>query len=447
MDNDNKNLTINKIVIDEKTAEPKIVEVSAKEQAKQDKLIGKSEINAQKPEKTTKDKSSKQLSMNQFVDLDYSKNSVNSRQKMFKTIFTVVFAVFFVAIFVWTFYNDFFASEKPRASFSEILGIISKNWYFLIFALLSIFFVFFFKGLKLSILCRKMTGKWHFKTCQETGIVGLYYNNITPLAVGGQPFEIYHLSKHGVHGGVASSLPIISFFLNQLAFVILGFLALILYKGNLLNIPQNMFSAFAYDITTMLAIIGLICCLLMPSLVIMFSLMPRFCSKVVHYVMVLGNKLKIVKNPKLTTMKTMKTVFHNSKCIKKVSKSPLVFSSIFLLSFGEQLANSSIAYFTLKFFGFDWQSLTGIYEWLAVVQLCLILNAAVSFIPTPGNSGAADLSFYLLFEKGLTAGLAFPAMIVWRLLSYYSTILIGFIFTSSQHKADRKKNSENQLTE
>ena len=147
-------------------------------------------------------------------------------------------------------------------------------------------------------------------------------------------------------------------------------------------------------------------------------------------------------------MKTMKTVFHNSKCIKKVTKSPLVFASIFLISFGEQLAHCSIAYFTLKFFGFDWTTLYGIYEWLAVVQLCLVINAAVSFIPTPGNSGAADLSFYLLFEQGLqTAGLAFPAMLVWRLLSFYSTVLIGFIFTSTKHKTDRKRNSENQITE
>ncbi|MBQ7924256.1 MAG: flippase-like domain-containing protein, partial [Clostridia bacterium] len=78
---------------------------------------------------------------------------------------------------------------------------------------------FVLKGAKLSVFCKSMTGKFHFKTCFETGIIGHYYNNVTPLAVGGRPFEIYHLSKHGVRGGVATSLPIATFFLNQFAFV------------------------------------------------------------------------------------------------------------------------------------------------------------------------------------------------------------------------------------
>ena len=81
----------------------------------------------------------------------------------------------------------------------------------------------------------------------------------------------------------------------------------------------------------------------------------------------------------------------------------------------------------------------GFSEWLMVAQVCFILNAAISFTPTPGNSGAADLSFFSFFERGLAKGLAFPAMITWRLLVFYSFIIIGFIFASVKKKSDRKK--------
>ena len=135
----------------------------------------------------------------------------------------------------------------------------------------------------------------------------------------------------------------------------------------------------------------------------------------------------------------MKTVIQNSKCLKMVATRPLAFIVLVLCSFAEQAANVSIAYFTLKFFGFDVLGVNGFSEWLMVAQVCFILNAAISFIPTPGNSGAADLSFFAFFERGLAKGLAFPAMITWRLLVFYSFIIIGFIFASVKKKSDRKK--------
>lgn len=439
MDNKQDSHIVNKIEIDKSTAEPKIVEVPSSYFEKEEKTILAEEKKKEKENRKNNKPSVGQLSMDKYISASTSA-SVSQRQKTFKKIFTIIFVVFILGVFVWTFYNDFFSHKEDRIEFKEVFGIIGNNWQYLIFALISLSLVYIFKGLKLSLCCKHMTKKWHLKTCLETGVFGIYYNNITPLAVGGQPFEIYHLSKNGVHGGVAASLPIITFFLNQFAFVILGIIALILFQSNGFNLPSEMMGGFP-SLTSSLAIVGLICCMLMPTLVVTFCLMPKFCAKLVHLVMAIGNKLKLVKNPKVTTLKTMKTVFHNSQCIKKIAKSPLIFSLNFLLSFGEQLAHCSIAYFTLKFFGFNWEA-RNIMEWLQVVQLCLILNSAVSFIPTPGNSGAADLSFYMLFSNGLRAGLVFPAMIVWRVLSFYSTIIIGFIFSTTQHKKERKKQSE-----
>jgi uncharacterized protein (TIRG00374 family) len=112
-----------------------------------------------------------------------------------------------------------------------------------------------------------------------------------------------------------------------------------------------------------------------------------------------------------------------------------------IVGFCEQICSCSIAFFTLKFFGFDLlNAITGL-EWILVVQICFLLYSAISFIPTPGNSGAADLSFFWLFSAGLSGGFAFPAMMTWRILSYYSFIIIGFIFAKSKKYSDRKKQS------
>jgi uncharacterized protein (TIRG00374 family) len=196
------------------------------------------------------------------------------------------------------------------------------------------------------------------------------------------------------------------------------------------------------------AIVGLSFSLIMPVIIILFSLLPRFTSKLVAGVLHIGNKLHIIKNPKATAMKTYKTVIHNSRCIKKIASRPVVFISTFLMSFLEHICGTSIAYFVLCFFGFNWGG--GMVEWLQVVQLCVLINVAISIIPTPGNAGAADLSFYLLFKTGLglsaglqVSGYAFPAMITWRILSFYSTIIIGFAFTNLKKRSDRRKKLKN----
>ena len=125
--------------------------------------------------------------------------------------------------------------------------------------------------------------------------------------------------------------------------------------------------------------------------------------------------------------------------IKKFAKNPVALITTLLISIGENFTLCSIAYFTLKLFGYVNENANGFMEWLQIVQLSIILYASISFIPTPGNSGAADLSFYLLFTVGVSfAGLAFSAMVLWRILSYYSYIIIGFIFTTVNRKRDHK---------
>ena len=109
----------------------------------------------------------------------------------------------------------------------------------------------------------------------QTGVVGLYYNYVTPLAVGGQPFEIYHLSKHGITGGTAVSLPVATYFMHQLAFALLGVLSLVLFSIDAFMIVEN-FKGVAVTISLIysMAIVGLALGFLTPIGVVLFCLFP-----------------------------------------------------------------------------------------------------------------------------------------------------------------------------
>lgn len=421
---------VKRIEIDKSTRQPVVVDVPETEYLNQP--IEKADF---VETKSTKHAKRKDVAEKVF-GIKADEQNVDKRQKWFKKITTIVFIIFMGGVLAFTAYKDFFL-KKNFPSLSELKKIFGTGWLFFILAILSFVLSFFFKGLKNVLMCKTMTGKAHFTTCMETAIIGTYYNNVTPLAVGGQPFEIYHLSKHGVHGGVASSIPIASFFINQLAFVILGIASLVLFAGNTFNAPVNLFGIFSPAYYT-LTIIGLCCCIFVPSLVVLFSMLPRIGAKLVYLVVRVGKKLRIIKNPQETLQKTIKTVVHNSHCLKKIASKPLLFLALFILSFLENFASVSIAFFVLKGFGLS-LGLPFVVEWLIICSICFILFASITFIPTPGNSGAADLSFFLLFETVLYAGLAFPAMLVWRLFSFYSTIIVGFTFATLKKKADAKK--------
>ena len=429
-----KSIKLRQIKINEKTAEPTIINYTTENGPADIPVIAKDPAS----EKNKQTSIGKQIVMTGILGFDQTQKNIDRRQRALKRTVTIIFLVFVVAVLGYTFYNDFFASPHEPVSWENLWGTFSRTWYYFLLALLSLFLSYFFKGLRLSIICHSQTKKWHFKTCFETGIIGHYYNYVTPLAVGGQPFEIYHLSKHGVHGGVASSMPIIAFFIGQLAFVVMGTVSLVFFNTNVLNIPEA-FMAKLPTVFNILAIIGLFTCILMPFIVIVFSLLPRAGAKLVELYTFLGGKLRLLKDPKKTAYKTLKTVIHNSKCIKKFAKSPLALIATFLISVAETSALCSIAFFTLKFFGYNNPDANGMLEWLQILQMSIILYAAISFVPTPGNSGAADLSFYVLFTAGLSlAGLSFTAMTVWRILSYYSYIIIGFVFTTLNRKRDHR---------
>ena len=380
-----------------------------------------------------------------FISDDKQDEGVNKRQKLFKDICSILFIVFIISVIAITAYNDFFGENAGReqATFEEILQILGKNWWCLLIAVFFLFVSFFWKGLKNVVMCKALTGKGYFKLSIETAILGTYYNNVTPLAVGGQPFEIYHLSKHGVRGGAAASIPIASFFLNQLTFVILAVIALTMFNLNVLNAQAMIPESYAPTLS-LLTIIGCICFIAMPSMIVLFSIMPKIGSKLVFWVVKLGAKLRILKDPNKTLRSTIKTIVHNSHCLKKLGSTPVAFLLIVLLSFLENFCLSLIPFFVLKTFGFAIEGLTFFQEYIVIAIIAYMLLASVSFVPTPGNSGVVDGGFYLLFSGSLVSGLAFPAMMTWRLCSFYGTLIVGFILTTHIKNRDAKKLKLNQ---
>ena len=269
------------------------------------------------------------------------------------------------------------------------------------------------------MLLKRFTGKGNKKLARQTVLLGRYYDNITPAAIGGQPFQISHMLKSGVPSEHAAMVPILGFVTTQLAFVLLGILTLI-FGANIVLSPVTYAAAY----------FGLILYASLPVLILFFALTPKTAKKLLSALFKFLNKIHVVKNVRKTEEKVFTEIEKYSKCIKDVVKNKQMLGKPMGLSLVYQLGMTSIPFFVISAFG-------GGISYLAATMTTISIMAAISFVPTPGNAGAAEGSFYLVFSA-LSSGYTFWAMITWRFFSYYLFIALGGL-TYLELGLDKKK--------
>ena len=165
------------------------------------------------------------------------------------------------------------------------------------------------------------------------------------------------------------------------------------------------------------------------------SFFPKATSKFIEWVIRALAKIHIIKDREKALSTVNKEINEYSKSVKTILKERGLFIRVVVLSMLYNALIMSIPYFVLTAFGGN----IGYFECFA---LSVAVTSAVYFIPTPGNAGAAEGTFFLVFSS-LSSGYVFWAMLFWRLFSYYLYIMIGpFIYLSMHLEKKRGKKTK-----
>ena len=334
------------------------------------------------------------------------------KKRALKITFTVLFIAVMVAIIAFTAVSDF----SGGVSLAGVFETIGDNWYYLLVLLGLFALTILAEAVKLFIMIRKTTGRYMFGTAFNCAALGKFYDYVTPFGSGGQPFQIYYLSKHGVDGGPAGAIPIGSMFLIQFTFFVCAIVSFIV--GVSTEIVPLAIQIVAY--------FGSLCYISVSLFLVVFSFLPKAGHKVIAWGVKVLTKLRICKNPEKWIAKGNNAIDNNKKNMGIIFHSKRVLIVGTLLSFVFNLALCSMPYFTLLLFS---DSLTPAWgSWFEITRVAFFIYCAITIVPTPGNSGAADGTFYGLFSRVLTvAGTCFTGMMIWRLFSFYSFILLGVV--------------------
>ena len=306
-----------------------------------------------------------------------------------------------IIVIAWTARSEF-SGDNARLQDLEV------RWELLLPALLCFALAVAAGTGKLVLIMNRTTGRSSWPVALRTVLVGRYYDNITPGAVGGQPFQIYYLNKHGYSAAESAAIPLAAFVSMQLAFILLA-------AGAFIGCGHLILS----DAVHVTAWIGLLFYAFFPMVILLSAIFPKAVSRATEWVFSLLHRLKLVKDKDASVAKAHEHIAEYIECIQGLLRRPRLCVQILALSLVYQLAMHVIPYFVLQAFG-------GELDLMSCVVTALAINSSISFIPTPGNAGAAEGSFYLVFSH-LTSGSVFWAMLFWRFFNYYAWIILGWV--------------------
>ncbi len=307
------------------------------------------------------------------------------------------------------------------------VSVTDIRLFFLLLGVLCFGFAAFMDYSKYRRMLMAAEGVEDRKGAFEVAMLGKYYDNVTPFGAGGQPFQMHYLKKRGFNPGTSGAVPVAAFLSQQIAFVLIGLVVFLFNQDILDQILLLRVTAF----------IGLFMYALLPMAILLFVAFPKPFKAVIGWIIRLLGKLRIgkwkpIRDPERSKQRVLEVLDQYIHCIRMFRRRPGFFAKLIGLSLLYQLAILSIPFFMLRAFG-------GSGGWWNTFSLVVYIDAAITIVPTPGNAGAAEASFYAVFSS-LEGGMLFWAMIVWRLLVYYSWLAVGLVILtrSAVHRSERR---------
>ena len=280
----------------------------------------------------------------------------------------------------------------------------------------------FFEALSLRVILKKLRYKVKLHDSIAYATSDTYYSAITPSASGGQPASAYYMIKNDIPGGVAGF---------SLIFNLIGYTAAILIIGAFAFIfGFNIFSQIG-TFSKVLIILGFV---IQIFLLLFFIACMCYHKAVLKYgklLVVLLNKIKIVKNKEKWLAKVENTVDKYKNCYKDFRKHKKMLIPVLLCNVAQRASQLLISVFVcmsaIKCNFFD----------ILLMQSFVMLG--YNSIPLPGGIGAYEYLYLHIYCMHFDKSFVIISMMVTRIISYYFSLIASGAYTMIYHVIKIKK--------
>ena len=264
-------------------------------------------------------------------------------------------------------------------------------------------------------LLRRENPKEKFSFAFTLMMVGQYYNLLDPSSSGGQPIQLYAMSKKKYGLGTGTAVLVQKYALYQITITCLAITSIIFCVTEL---NQSL------DAAKWLIVISLALNIAAVVLIIILVFNPNAAKGILSGCVKILFRLHLLKKPEKYHKKVDHFVGEYKLAVDGLKSQKKQTVYLFLISIVQMVAFYSVNHFVYLSLGLS--SINAI----TLISLQAILYVAVAFIPTPGAAGGAEAGFLLIFGPIYGAAYAPVAMILWRMITFYFILVFGGIYLS-----------------
>lgn len=337
-------------------------------------------------------------------------------KKVLKQLFwnALIFAVLMVGTF-WLVLKD-----QDLGEIVEIAKSVNLWWLLGGFALMFCFLGF--EARNIQTILNSFGEKVSFRRAYKHTMIGFFFAAVTPGATGGQPMEVYYMSRDGITAGNGTLALLIQVCGVQIATVAFGLLGMIANFG------------LMSGGTAVLATLGIILNSVALTIMLIAIFSPKLTRKLVHgFVKIFsGLGFKKLKEKLPSIDKNLDQYAKGSEYMKKHPRE-------FRMTIARVLIQYCF-YFAVPFMVYKAFGLSGM-GFFQIFTLQALIFMATSALPLPGAIGASEATFLQLFSIVFGSELVSSATLLNRGVSFYGLVFLTLIvvFINNLLLSHRKK--------
>ena len=329
---------------------------------------------------------------------------------------TIINAIIFILLIFITYYV-IFRDQDLNELYQDIIKLNPK--YLIVAALLMLLF-FSLEAFNVKSTLKKLNDKLPFKKALGYTFVCFLFSSITPGAAGGQPMEIYYLTKEKIKVS-HSTIALLTHLLGaKVSGLLLGILGVIL-KPSLLDHKLIYFFIIGSLFNAIPLTISIVC-----------IFYPKVALKVVNWLVKILKKLKIKNIENIASkINAELEVYQEGSDLMKKQKAQFI--KVFNISNIQMIVSFMVPFFIYKSFG-----LSGVTIWEFII-IQAVLHSTVCSVPLPGAVGITETAFMLIYGLVYPANLLQSALLINRFISFYLFVFISLLaYIIIKIKLDKK---------
>ena len=315
--------------------------------------------------------------------------------------------------------------RKSLVGIALILGLMAFTGYL---AGLGLMFVFVGSEAVCSrIILGRLGHKVRYRRCLGYSFVGFYVSSITPSSTGGQPAQVYYMSKDGIpaaHGALNMMLVAVCY---QAVVIAYALVAALTHFSLVQNLGGGLGLLLLYGV------------LVNGGLTVgMLSLMflPNAARRLTGGVLRLLVKVRIIRNEEKARQRLEKQMEEYRRGALCMKQNPGMVPALLFMTVVQLTALFSVPVAVYCAFGLSGSSPVDIIATQALVTL------AVANLPLPGAVGASEGGFVTAMALFFGSSLVTPAVLVSRGISFYFFLILSAVIALAVHLRTRRRRAE-----